>query len=54
MSLESQISYSDDQSLSEAVTLRTTSLDLASLRTLEQIKEAFSELAKEEVRNHQG
>ena len=58
MSLESHISCSDDISgvtrcdisVSESFTVRTASLDLASLRTLEEIKEAFSELTKEEVR----
>ena len=49
VSFESQGSTSEDISVSES-SVRTASLDLASLRTLEEIKEAFSELTKEEVR----
>ncbi len=50
VSFESQGSTSEDVSVSES-SVRTASLDLASLRTLEEIKEAFSELTKEEVRH---
>jgi hypothetical protein len=48
MSLETQVSTSEDISTSESMN-RSASLDLASLRTLEEIKEAFSELTKDEV-----
>ena len=34
---------------SDATTVKSASLDLASLRTLEEIKAAFSELSKDEV-----
>ena len=45
MSFESQVSASSD-----ATTVKSASLNLASLRTLEEIKAAFSELSKEEAR----
>ena len=47
MSFKSQVSMSD-VSLSES-TVKSASLDLASIRTLEEIKSAFLELSKEEV-----
>jgi hypothetical protein len=48
MSFESQVSTTET-SFTESTTIKSASLDLASLRTLEEIKAAFSDLSKEEV-----
>jgi len=48
MSFESQVSTTET-SFTESTTIKSASLELASLRTLEEIKAAFSDLSKEEV-----